>query len=676
MRYKLKLALLFLLLTVTLALGIGLGIWYHMITRKGHKIMLTIPTNQLSKNTQLSEDTQLITPSGSTFTGSKNWYVTTRDDMVILEEPDRELTIALVENKEVDAQKAIQAAWKKLNPDFDYPVAQTISAPATDGWDEIVQVIYETSAEESKLVFAVARRKAETWYIQVIDGTKGGLGRRSAQMAIVLTSFKPSGLTEESFADKTAHVLTPDSIQKLVEFIEEARKKCEIPGVAVGIVRNGQIVFEQGFGVRTLGQDTPVTPNTLFMIGSTTKSLTTFMMGKLVDEGKFGWDTPVSQLMPEFKLGNEVTTKQTFMKHLVSANTGMPRQDLEMFFNNEKATPEMRISEMATMQPTTGFGETFQYSNYMVAAGGYIAANSLDKKSSLGDAYDIAMQTRVFDPMGMASTTFDFEKVHCMDNASPHGRTLKHKYLSIDDESWITAVRPAGAAWSNVRDMSRYMITELNKGINPDGTRVISEANLLKRRESQTKITDKISYGLGLMIEDDHGVQVVTHGGNTIGFTSQMLFLPEHNVGLVILTNGGGANLFTGAVTRRFMELLFDGKPVAAEQLKCGIESQEASKLKVLEEVDFTPDTKWAKQFVGTYTNEALGSVTISIDGKEIIFDAGEWKTTMGQKKEKTGTLNLIFTRPPLAGLEFQPQPNGGLLLDMGQHKYLFARTD
>ncbi len=661
---------------VALALGAGLSVLNHshILTQESEQNLTY--TAQARK---LDKDIQLTTASGATFTASKNWYVTTHKDLIVLEEPDRELSLALIENTEPSAQKAVDVAWQKFKPGFAYPIAQTIPGVAMDGWDETIQFMYDAPSAENVFVIAVASRKGQTWYMLLLYGAKGALERRSAQIHTVLTSFKAPGAQEESFAGKTAHKLDAKLLQELVAFIEAALQEFKIPGAAVGIVQDGKIIFEHGFGVRTSGTQELVIPETLFMIGSTTKSLTTFMMARLIDEGMFDWNTPVTQVMPSFKLGNDAITKQLLMKYMVAANTGIPRQDMEFMFNYDKATPEIRLAEMATMLPTTGFGETFQYSNGMVSAGGYIAAHSIDKNVCLGAAYDAAMQSRVFDPIGMKSTTFDFNKVQHANHASPHGQDLRFDYipLPVSDERWVVSLRPAGGAWSTVQDMSRYIVTELTKGINPDGTRVVSEADLLKRREPQTKITDKMSYGLALMIEDDHGVQVIHHDGATMGFTSLMFFLPEHNVGLVMLTNARGAVACTQAVKRCFMELLFDGKPQAAQMIKLSVDFLKSAQHKILEEVNFAPEAAWLKQFVGTYKHSSLGTITISQIAKEAILDAGEWKSTLGQKKEKDGTLKLILTQAPFAGLEFLPQEHNGtmeLVLEMPQHKYAFTR--
>ncbi len=628
---------------------------------------------------KLEQNTQLTTLSGCTFTAEKGWFVSSHHDAMIFEEPDRELMMALIENNELTAQDAVLAAWKKVQPDFARTIQHRVQSVPQDGWDEIVRFVYDSSTQENRFIFATARRVGNTWYVELIDGTKAAFERRMAGVCLINTSFKVPGAQAESFAHKKAHTLTAAQLKEFMAFVEQALIECEITGPAGGIVQEGKLILEQGLGVCELGKQDNVTSQTLFMIGSTTKALTTFMMAHLVDEGKFTWDTPVTQVMPNFALGDEATTKQLLMKYMVSASTGIPRQDLELFFNYDQATPELRIQEMRDMKPTTGFGETFQYSNSMVSAGGYTAAYSVDKNSGLGKAYDDVMQSRVFDPIDMKATTFDFARAEKVDHATPHGIDLHGTYapLEIGDEKCVESVRPAGGAWSNVQDMAQYMIVELNNGVTANGKRVISQENLLKRREPQIKITDKLSYGLGLMMENDHGVLVVGHDGMNMGFSSQMFFLPEHNIGLVMLTNARGAMTFTQAVKRKLMELLFDGKAQAWEMVKVGVDQQKKMFEKSLEDINFKPDSAWLKQFVGTYTHPTLGQIIIREVAGGAELDAHVWKSALGQKREKDGTLKVILTELPFAGVEFLPKQHDGVMqleLQSGQHNYVFER--
>ncbi len=633
---------------------------------------------------RLDQDTQLKTISGATFSAEKGWFVSQKNGVITLEEPDHGLTVTLVENQENSAEEAVTAAWKLMQQNFEYVIQHIMKEAPRDGWDEIVQFMYTASVsaketEKKPFIFAIARRVGPTWYIELINGTKAAFDRRMAGVLLIDTSFKVPGVAEESFAHKKIHTLSAAELQEFMAFVEQARTRCEIPGVSLGIVQDGKVIWEQGFGVRALGKPEKVTPETLFMIGSTTKALTSFMMARLVEEGEFTWETPVTQIMPDFALGDAATTKQVLMKYMVSASTGIPRQDIETLFNYDHATPELRIKEMRNMKPTTGFGETFQYSNAMVSAGGYIAAHSVDKKVELGKAYDAAMQSRVFDPLDMNSTTFDFSQLEQTNHAIPHGFRVAGTYLSLEiaDEKWVESIRPAGGAWSNVHDMAQYMIMELHNGVTAEGKRVISEDNLLKRREPQIKVTDKISYGLGLMMENNYGVLSVGHDGATMGFSSLMFFLPGYDTGIVVLTNARGASVFMQAVKRKFMEMLFDGKPQAQEMLTIGIDQQKTMFKKSLDDIVLKPDGEWLQQFFGTYEHPVLGKIVIRqvADGAEL--DAHLWRGSLGQKREKNGSLKLILTDGSFAGLEFSPQQHDGIMqlkLESGQHTYVFER--
>src|SRR5262249_4073325 len=176
-------------------------------------------------------------------------------------------------------------------------------------------------------------------------------------------------------------------VAKLEAFLEEARTTAQIPGFAVSLIQGGKVVFEKGFGVRELGKKEAVTPNTLFRIASMTKPLTSLMMATLVDEGKFGWETPDTKILPSFALGDAELTKRLTMKSILCACTGIPYDNVGTVFEFSGVTAEAALAKMKDVKPTTGFGETFQYSNAMIAAGGYIAAHTAHPGESMRSAY-------------------------------------------------------------------------------------------------------------------------------------------------------------------------------------------------------------------------------------------------------------------------------------------------
>jgi len=628
---------------------------------------------------KLDADTELRTPSGASLTATKGWYVTRNEGVLVLEEPDRQLSVSLVETRAPDAAAAIDRSWRIAQPKFAREVEQTARPPPREGWDELAQISYLTGTQESRLVFAMARRKADLWFVILVDGTQAALDRRSAQLWTIVQSLKPKGVERESFSGRTARALEGERLRAFESFVEEARAAARVPGAAVAVVRDGKVVYQQAFGVRELGKREPVTPQTLFMIGSVTKPLTTFLMARLVDEGRLTWKTPVTSLLPSFALADADSTRRMTLANTVCACTGLPRQDLELLFEYAGVTPERRIDGMRTMKPTTGFGETFQYSNSMVSTGGYAVAHVLDPKEGLGPAYDAAMQSQVFDVLGMRSTTLDFSVASKAEHASPHQETLALEYvpLPLSVEEGVVPSRPAGGVWSNVPDMARYVMTELAGGKTPEGARAVSEANLLERRKPQVKITDDQSYGLGLVIENDHGLRVVWHNGGNVGFSSNMLFLPDHGIGMVVLTNAGAAGSFHAAIRRKLIELLFDGREEARPYLEFRLKAERDEAARELKKIALAPDVAWLSSLVGTYRNESLGKVQLRIEGQVGVFDAGEWKSTFGKKTEPDGTIKVILTGAPLLGLELVPETRDAqvaLSLEAGQHRYRFER--
>ena len=628
---------------------------------------------------ELAEDTKLTTASGATFTVSKGWHVARTETMIVIQEPERELSAAFVEIAAPTVEEAIAQAWQRWRPDFGRTVRMTSKPPATAGWDEIAQIAYETGAEERRIVTGAARRKGKTYYVTLVDGAFAAAERRGAQLNIAVGSLAVAARTEENLAGRRAHTLDPARLEKLVAFAEEARKQTHVPGVALAVVQDGKIVLEKGLGVRELGTNEPVTPSTLFMIGSMTKPLTSLMMARLVDSRKFTWETPITKLMPAFALGDPDATSLVTMAHSMCACTGLPRWDMEFIFESKGSTPTSRIELVRAMKPTTGFGETFQYSNLMVASGGYVAAITATGEKDLRRAYANAMTSEVLGPLGMTSTAVDIDVARKREHARPHGRTLTFETQTIptEYERGVDSVMPAGGAWSTVRDISRWLLLELGNGT-LDGKQVISEANLLERRKPRVKISAWSAYGLALMIDESRGLKSIGHGGNTFGFSADATFFPEHGIGFIMLTNAQAANAYMGAVRRRLVELLFDANEEAEQGLAFGIKQQAENIKKQLTEITMIPEATFVEPVLGTWTNPRLGTIEFRREGAGVTLDVGEWKSTVGEHKDQSGVRRLILTGPPFAGLAFWPQSTGTkttLLFETAQQKYVFERS-
>ena len=447
-------------------------------------------------------------------TAATGWWLSDeRAGMVRLEDPSRELSIWLTHNTAADRAAAIAAAWGQVRPDFALAVAQAEDRPGRDGWDEMGQVVYVTPSAESRLVVALALRHGTTWQVALLDGTQAAFGRRGAQLGATLESLRLPDMAKESFAGRPIK-LDAERLAAFDAFVEEARVLAGVPGLAVAVVSRDRVLLAKGHGVRALGAKAAVTPSTRFMIGSTTKSLTTLLMAALVDRGALTWDTPLTAVLPDFALGDAATTAAVTLRHTVCACTGMPRQDLEFIFEYAGWTPERRLASMKAMTPTTGFGETFQYSNLMVAAGGFAAGRAASAKGALDVAYGRALATYVLGPLGMKATALTLATGKRKDAAAPHAQDLARAYrrIKLTDEGAVEAVGPAGGAWSTVEDLGRYVQLELRGGADARGKVIVSPAGIAARRAPQVKIGAHSAYGLGLFLDDELGVAVVGHG--------------------------------------------------------------------------------------------------------------------------------------------------------------------
>jgi CubicO group peptidase (beta-lactamase class C family) len=457
-------------------------------------------------------------------------------------------------------------------------------------------------------------------------------------------------------------------------------KDTGVPGVSFGLVQAGKVVWAGGLGVRELGKSTPVDADTRFIVASNTKALVTLMLARLVDQGKLTWEQPVHELWPAFRLGSAATTRDVRVKHLICACTGMPRQDMEWILEYGPLNPEKVMTLLGGIQPTSGFGELFQYSNTMASAAGYLGSHLAHPDMELGAGFDAAMQQLVFDPLAMRSTTFDFGRVQTGNVATPHAPDIENHPVIARGEVNLSIVpqRPAGGAWSTVNDMLAYVSMELAGGRLAGGSRFISEKNLMQRRAAQVAVSEGVTYGMGLMVDTVYSVPVVHHGGDLIGFHSDMMWLPEQQVGAVILTNGDPGWLIRSVFRRKLLEVLFDGRPEADASMAAQAKAYYDDRAGTRKLLSVPADPKVVVGLAEHYSNAALGDITVKKQGAAAVFDFGEWASEVASKANPDGTVSLYTTAPGLDGIEFVVGKDGAkhtLTLRDGQHVYVMLEN-
>lgn len=623
------------------------------------------------------------TSAGVTFSIPSGWSQrNVASTVIVLDAPENDVHLVIADvGPATDARTAVQAAWKSYRGGESHAFKLLTSLPARNGWEEVATVNYETSPNEHLLVVSSATRKGTAWTVLILDGNEGTFEKRAGQVSLIVQSLRPAGYSKENFSGKEAHPFDPARVQALLDFVKQAADQLKVPGVGIALIDHGKIVYEGGVGVRETGKPQPVDAHTRFMIASNTKGMSTLLLARLVDQGKFRWDEPVTQVYPAFRLGSADTTKQVLMRHLVCACTGVPRKDFEWIFTGTAQTPpSTTFSFLAATEPTSKFGEVFQYSNLMATAAGYIGGHIVHPDRELGAAYDAAMQEMIFDPLGMHDTTFSIDKALAADHASPHGEDFdgKSHVLRMDINRAVAPFRPAGGAWSSPHDMILYVRDELTEGMLPDGKRLLSSQNLLARRARGVATGEAQWYGMGLWEDATWGVSVIHHGGDLPGFHSDIYAIPSAQVGAVILTNADKGAAMRRAFMRRMLELMYDGRSEAADDVASVAKRIEASRLTERKRLVIPAAAADTAGLASVYTSPDLGKLMVEKSGSAVGVRAAAWSSAVASRHNDDGTVSLITSDPQIMGLEFVPGSKDGkrtLTTRDGQHVYEFVEA-
>ena len=429
-----------------------------------------------------------------------------------------------------------------------------------------------------------------------------------------------------SLVDATPRDFDEAMLADLNAYIADAVERYGVPGASVAVVQHGKVIYTNGFGTTELNGDRPVDSKTMFMIGSITKSMTSLVLATEVDEGRLTWDTPVTDVLPMFALSDPAVTPQIRVRDLLNMTSGVAPYDMVALLDD--FTPVDMMHYVAGIPLLAPPGEQWNYSSLMVALGGLAAAKASGEANDdlLENTYIDLVQQRVFDPLNMTASTFNFDSAIAQENHSAShsiniftGETVE---VPVNLERFAGSVAPAGAVWSNAEDMARYLAMQQTRGLAPDGSRIVSEENLLATQSVEYAYPDGSgSYGMGWYIGDYHGLKHVWHGGVTLGQVSNLAFLPDADLGVVVLTNDFLALTFRNAVEEYVYELAFDLEHTADARYY-GFYKQ------LLDQFSQAPDmfpvrpvtADEVADFVGTY--EPGGSVTYSDAGELLLQTA------------------------------------------------------
>lgn len=620
------------------------------------------------------------TPSGHTFIVPAQWRQSRRGKVVMLEAPEAGSRVAFVEVVAGDAEAAVAEAWSAYGGNARPQPILSVPIANHNGWQDGRHHSYRTTLGQARQLSARAMRNGGQWVVRIDDLANAVSGRRAADLNLIRDEFLPAGHVRESFAGRKAHRLDAARIDALKDFVAASGQALEVPGISIGIVQDGEILFAGGFGVREHGKPAAVDADTLYLIASNTKSLTGLMLGKLIDEGRFDWETPVAGLLPTFRLADEQATARIRVKHLLCACAGLPYRNMDWEFAAADSEASLALDILARMRPTSAFATSYQYTNPIVAAAGLVGGHVAYPGMPLGQAYDAAMASRVFEPLGMTRTTFDFDRAMQGNYARSHG-VAANGGLAVTEparDRQMHAMRAAGGAWSNVNDMLAYLRVELSGGVLDDGRRYLSEA-VLKSRWASRIGTGKYSwYGLGLETDVSSGTPMLFHGGRLYGQRSNMVWFPEHGVGLVILMNSSTGNVLMDALPRKLLEVLFDGQPEADSMIAAAAVAQRVQQAAWRRGLHLPARREHTALLAARYRNDLLGEIRVQVSGGQTRFDFGAWQSPVASRSGQDGMVEFVVATPspPAPFVAGRIGERRTLTTRDAQNEYVFTELD
>jgi CubicO group peptidase (beta-lactamase class C family) len=356
-----------------------------------------------------------------------------------------------------------------------------------------------------------------------------------------------------------AHAAPPPQFEQRVE---QLRTEIGAPGVTIAIVEDGQTTLARGWGTRLVGTRQPVGPRTIFATGSTGKALTVAALAILVDQGKIKWDDRVIDHMPDFRMWDPWVTREMTIRDLLvhRSGLGLGAGDL-LFVPNSTLSRKETVKRLRHIKPATSFRSGYAYDNVL-----YMVAGQLIEEVS-GKSWERFVKDEIFEPLGMdESTVSDAEFQATADRGRPHSRSGGGvvglgTQKPLDETATLAAnAAPAGGLSISADDMTRWLLTQLNRGKIP-GT----ERRLFSEEQSKEMwnpvvlqpITDYPpefdategnfdTYALGWDVRDYRGAKLIWHGGAVFGSLAAVALLPEKNVGIYIATNSEEGEIVRG----------------------------------------------------------------------------------------------------------------------------------
>jgi CubicO group peptidase (beta-lactamase class C family) len=416
-------------------------------------------------------------------------------------------------------------------------------------------------------------------------------------------------------------------------YVARVMKTFDVPGLSVAIVKDGKVVVARGCGVKKLGEAAAVDENTLFGIGSNTKAFTSAALATLVDEGKISWDDPVYERLRGFQMYDPYVSHEMTIRDLLTHRSGMGLGEGDLlFWPHTTFTREEIIYKLRFMKPASSFRSHYAYDNLLYMTAGQVIP------AVTGKSWDVYVRERILLPLGMNTTNLSTTLFKLGDDyAWPHskvdGKLQVVQFQSLDNAG------PAGSINSSASEMAKWLLLQLNHGKFPDRDgRLFSEQSSREMWTAQTILptgnasgplaalqANFAAYGLGWGLRDFHGRKLVGHTGGVLGFYSQVMLVPEENLGVVILTNAeqGGA---LGSILHHVLDHYLELKPtdwIAAYKAADEQEEKDAAETMRKQNSGRAAESKPSlslEKYVGVYSDAWYGPATIRVENGKLVF--------------------------------------------------------
>ena len=427
----------------------------------------------------------------------------------------------------------------------------------------------------------------------------------------------------------SAQALNSSAIDSLVE---KTLIAFDVPGIAVGVIKDGKLIHAKGYGVRSLNTLQKMDENTLFGIASNSKAFTAASLGILVDEGKIKWDDKVRDYIPEFKLYNPYVTEEFTIRDLLThrSGLGLGAGDLMFFPDSSNFVLKDIIYNLRFLKPVSGFRTKYDYDNNLYIIAGEVVARVT------GKTWDDFVTERILLPLNMNKTATSFDRLKDKSNTI-EGHAPVNGKVRVIARSTMAVGHSAGGLNANISDLSKWVLLLLNAGKTLEGKRIFSEAVAKELWTPQTIIpvngpgrynTHFSAYALGFGVTDVMGYKQVSHTGGLEGMVTQITMIPEMNLGIIVLTNqqeGGAFSSITNQIKDGFLGRKGnDWVTLLSANRKQAVSSANHLMDSISTEIKIaaTKSKLDISFFTGTYRDEWFGDVTISVRNGKPWFDS------------------------------------------------------